>query len=160
MSSSGRHGARALTQAASFGAEHPAGAPSVWLRIGAVALPVLKCAVCPACLGLVGSLLAGARLGFLEDERVHGAAILVALVADVAILGASLRHHRRAGPLVLCGLGALLAVGGHVAWEAVEYAGFALLFAAGIWNLMLLRRHHQHGGDCCGHGSSHRHAEV
>lgn len=155
-----RHASRALTHAAPFGAEHSANGPSLWLRIGAVALPVLKCAVCPACLGLVGSLLAGARMGFLEDERVHGAILVFALVADVAILGASLRHHRRYSPLALCAAGALLAVGGHIAGEVVEYVGFALLFAAGIWNLMLLRRHHQHGGDCCGHDSSRRHAEV
>jgi hypothetical protein len=154
----GRHGSRALTLAF---ADHSPDPPSLWLRIGAVALPVLKCAVCPACLGLVGSLLAGARMGFLEDERVHGAVLLVALAADVAILGASLRHHGRRGPLVLCALGALLALGGHLASGFVEYAGFALLFAAGIWNLRLLRRHHhQHGGDCCGHRSSRLHAEA
>ena len=160
MSTSGRHAARALTRAAAFGPEQSANGPSLWLRIGAVALPVLKCAVCPACLGLIGSVLAGARMGFLEDERVHAAVIVVAVVADVAILGASLRHHGRLGPLVLCGIGALLALGGHFAGEVVEYAGFALLFATGIWNLLLLRRHHRHGGDCCAHRASRLPAEV
>lgn len=131
------------------------GEPELWLRAGAVALPILKCAVCPACLSVFGSLLAGARFGFLEDERLHGAVILAALLADFLILGASLRHHRRWGPLGVCAAGALLAVAGHFTSELVEYGGLSLLLAAGIWNLILLRRHHREGADCC----AHRHAE-
>lgn len=126
-------------------------APSVLLRAGALVLPVLKCAVCPACLSVWGSLLAGARLGLLKDERVHGALIVVALVVDFVILGASMRHHARRGPLWLCVVGAVMALLGHFAWEPIEYGGFAVLFATGIWNFVLLRRHHQEGGRCCAH---------
>jgi hypothetical protein len=123
--------------------------PRPWLRFGAVMLPVLKCAVCPACLSLFGGVFAGARLGFLDSERWHAAVILVALIADFAILGASMRHHARRGPLVLCAAGGLAAVAGHVTAELVEHAGFALLLAAGIWNLVLLRRHRREAGTCC-----------
>ena len=130
--------------------------PSAWLRIGAIVLPILKCAVCPACLGIFGSLLAGARIGLLEDERIHGAIIVFALIADFGILGASIRHHGRRGPLGLCAVGAALALAGHFAWEPVEYGGFAILFATGIWNLVLLRRHHRKAGSCCAH-LGHRH---
>jgi len=132
--------------------------PSAWLRIGAIVLPILKCAVCPACLGIFGSILAGARIGFLEDERIHGAIILFALIADFGILGASIRHHGRRGPIGLCIAGAMLALLGHFAWEPIEYAGFAFLFAAGIWNLVLLRRHHREAGSCCAH-RGHRHEQ-
>ena len=123
--------------------------PRAWLRIGARALPILKCAVCPACLGIFASLFAGARIGFVQLERWHGILLLSALVADAIILGASARHHRRRGPLWLCAFGGLLAASGHYVVESLEYAGFALLLAAGIWNLVLLRRHHHHAGSCC-----------
>jgi hypothetical protein len=148
-----RHGSRALTSAthAAVGQATASAEPLPWLRALAIALPVLKCAVCPACLSVIGSVFAGARLGFLEDERWHGAVILVALVFDFAILGASMRHHARRGPLITCVAGAVLAVGGHFLVEVVEYAGFGLLLAAGIWNLVLLRRHQRDGDACCAH---------
>jgi uncharacterized membrane protein YeiH len=148
-----RHGSRALTSA-DHGAMRRAlvsAEPRFWLRAGAIGLPILKCAVCPACLSVFGSVFAGARLGFLEEEGWHGAVILLALIADFAILGASMRHHARRGPLVVCVAGAVLAVGGHFLGEVVEYAGFALLLAAGIWNLVLLRHHQREGGACCAH---------
>ena len=129
--------------------------PSVWLRVGAIVLPVLKCALCPACLSIFGSVLAGTRIGLLDNERVHAPIILVALIADFGILGASMRHHSRRGPIALCALGAMLAVFGHFAMELVEYAGFGILLGAGIWNTVLLRRHHQAGSTCCAHGHAH-----
>jgi hypothetical protein len=125
--------------------------PGIGLRIGAVALPILKCAVCPACLGVLGSLFAGARIGLMGDERFHGALILVALIADLIILRASVRHHARGGPLWLCVVGASCAIAGHLSWEPVEYAGFLLLLASGLWNLALLRAHRRAGGSCCAH---------
>jgi hypothetical protein len=125
--------------------------PRPWLRAGAVVLPILKCAVCPACLSIFGSVFAGARLGFVESERWHGVIILVALVADFGILWASTRHHARYGPLALCVAGAAIAVVGHLFSELVEYAGFALLLGAGLWNLALLRRHRRAAGSCCAH---------
>lgn len=137
----------------------PSTPPSLSLRAGAIILPILKCLACPACLSIWGSLLAGARIGFLEDEGLHGGIILAALVADAAILWASFRHHARRGPLSLCAAGALFAVAGHFASTVLEYAGFAVLLAAGIWNAIILRRHHRQVGSCCEHGH-HAHAPV
>jgi hypothetical protein len=130
----------------------PAAPASLWLRIGAVGLPILKCAVCPACLSIFGSVFAGARFGFVQTEPWHELLIFVALIADFAVLGASFRHHRRRTPLWLCAAGALLVVLGHLFAESLELLGFALLLAAGISNLILLRRHHRHAGNCCAHG--------
>jgi hypothetical protein len=127
--------------------------PSRWLQLGSVLLPVLKCAVCPVCLGLFGTALAGARIGFLADERLHAYLILVALVADVAILGVSHRHHRRWAPILLCAAGTAALAAGHFGGEAItmEYAGFGLLMAASLWNMRLISRHRARGGPCCAH---------
>lgn len=46
--------------------------PSRALQFWSFALPVLKCAVCPACLSLFGGLFAGARMGLLGSESFHG----------------------------------------------------------------------------------------
>ena len=128
--------------------------PGAWLQVGSLLAPIVKCAFCPVCLGLFGSALAGARLGVLGDERFHLALIAVAVVFDVAILGAAFRHHRRRAPLILCGSGALAAIAGHVGSGAVplEYVGFGALMLAALWNVVLLRRHHRHHSTaCCAH---------
>jgi|SRR5688572_20770816 hypothetical protein len=121
------------------------------LQLWSLLLPVLKCAVCPACLSLFGGLFAGARIGFLGSERFHGALLAVALLADLFILRAAAKHHRNRWPLVLCIVGGAVAVAGHFVAEEMEYAGFALLMAAAIQNVVLLRRHRHQGGACCEH---------
>lgn len=128
--------------------------PRLWIRAGGVLLPILKCALCPACLSIFGSVFAGARLGFVDGESWHVWVVGAALLADVVILTASMRHHGRRGPLAVCALGALLALGGHIvdAGTAVEYTGFALLLATGIWNVVLLRGHRHGSAACCAHG--------
>lgn len=125
--------------------------PSRAIQLGSFLLPVLKCAVCPACLGVFGSLFAGARIGLLGDEHVHGAVIAFALVADFAILYAALRHHQNRWPLGLCIGGGILAVTGHLTSEAIELAGFGVLMLAAVLNVVALRRHRRQGGSCCAH---------
>lgn len=126
--------------------------PGLWLQVGSALLPMLKCALCPVCLGTVGSAFAGARLGFLADERRRGGLILFAVVADMAILGESARHHRHKWPLMLCCIGAVAAMFGHFGEEvAVEYVGFAALMIASVWNVVILRRHRRLAGACCAH---------
>jgi hypothetical protein len=129
----------------------PAAPASLWLRAGAILLPIVKCAVCPACLSIFGSLFAGARFGFVQLEPWHEVVILVALIADFAVLGASFRHHQRHTPVWMCAAGAALIVLGHLFAESLESLGFALLLIAGVANVILLRRHHRHAGNCCDH---------
>ncbi|MDD9944659.1 MAG: hypothetical protein OXU20_26675 [Myxococcales bacterium] len=123
-------------------------------------LPVLKCAICPACLSVFGGLFAGARMGFLGDERVHGSLIAFALVADLVILQAAIRHHGNRWPLGLCVAGGAIAVLGHVTAEALELAGFGLLILAAVQNVVLLRRHKRAGGNCCAHAAGPQGAGV
>lgn len=138
--------------------------PSQAVQFWSFALPVLKCAVCPACLSIFGGLFAGARLGFLGDERFHGSIIAIALVADFFILRAAMRHHKNRWPLGLCLGGGVVAIVGHFTAETVEFIGFGLLMLAAIHNVVLLRRHHREDGSCCAHeihapvgGISHEH---
>lgn len=119
-----------------------------WLSF---ALPVLKCAVCPACLSIFGGALAGARLGFLADEGAHAAILFGAVALDIVILGAAARHHNSPWPLALCVSGAVVALLGHFTNELIEYAGLALILTAALHNLVLMRRHRAHGGSCCAH---------
>lgn len=126
-------------------------APSRSLQLWSLLLPLLKCAVCPACLSVLGGAVAGARLGILGDERLHGSLLLVALLGDVILLRAAWRHHGSRWPLLTCLVGGALALAGHVTYEAVEYAGFGLLMVAAVQNIVLLRRHRAEAGGCCAH---------
>lgn len=116
-----------------------------------MALPLLKCLICPACLSVFGGLLAGARIGFMVNEQMHASILAVALVADVFILRAALRHHHNRWPLVLCLGGAIIAVLGHFWSEALEMLGLGSLVAAAFLNVFLLRRHRREAGSCCAH---------
>lgn len=133
------------------------------LQVWSLVLPVLKCAVCPACLSLYGGLFAGARLG------AAGAGVLplwlfgAALLADVVILGLAWRHHRQVGPLALCVGGAVLVSFAHLTErEALEFVGLFALVATSLWNWAILRSHHRSGAACghahCSHGPRPAHA--
>lgn len=128
----------------------PGARPSRSLQLASMVLPVVKCALCPLCLGLLGPAVAGTGLGFLEDERWHGAAFVLAAVGAGVILGLARRHHRQPGPLALGALAVLVALAGHLSELApLEVAGYAGLMAAGLWNVILLRRQRARGDACC-----------
>jgi hypothetical protein len=124
--------------------------PSRAVQFWSFALPVVKCAVCPACLSLVGGL-AGAPLGFLADERFHGGVVTAALVADFLILRAGVQHHASRWPLGLCLVGGVVVVVGHFTAETLELVGLGLLLLAAVQNVVLLRRRCRRGGSCCPH---------
>ncbi len=117
------------------------------LQMWSLLLPILKCALCPVCLGLYSGLFAGARVAFLGNESVHGALFATVVVVDVVVLWAAAKHHQRVAPLVVCVVGAGIALLGHWLAEIVEYVGFGLLLFAALWNVRLMRRAHRN--DCC-----------
>lgn len=126
------------------------------MQFWSLALPILKCAMCPVCLSMFGGLFAGARMGLLGDERLHGGILAIAMLADLLILRAAMQHHQSRAPLLLCSLGGLVAVAGHITSEVVELVGFGLLMVAAIVNVVLLRRHRHEAGSCCAHVSGER----
>lgn len=126
--------------------------PGRVLQALSLALPVIKCLACPACLSVIGGVFAGARFGFHISEQTHLSVLVVALAVDVGILSAAARHHESRRPLQLCLLGGALAFAGHFTHVAVEYLGFALLIAGATYNIVLMRQHRAHGGTCCAHG--------
>lgn len=132
-------------QVLATGPSEPRRAVQFW----SFALPVLKCAVCPACLSLFGGVFAGARLGFVGSEGFHGSVLAVALVADFFILGAAMRHHQSRGPMILCLSGGVLALAGHLIAPSLEFVGFGLMMLAAAYNLFLLRRRRSQDSCCC-----------
>lgn len=122
-------------------AQTTSNAPRRWLQVGSVLLPIVKCLVCPLCLGLFGTALAEVSANHMFDERLHRALCAFAVIAGLVILAPSFRHHLRPEPLALWAAGSALAVSGHVfEVQAQESLGFALLMAGSLANLVLLRR--------------------
>lgn len=131
------------------------------LQVWAVILPLLKCAVCPACLSLYGGIFAGLRAGAGGVRMLPTWLLLVALGADLFILGAAFRRHHRGGPLVACCAGAAVVLFAHwIEFESLELVGLSLLMATGLWNWWILRKHHTANlGSCstCGHDHHNHH---
>lgn len=124
-------------------------------------LPLLKCAICPACLSLYGGLFASARLGAAGFGHLPAWLLGVALVADVVILYLAFRHHRKPGPIMVCLGAGLLVIMGHVAAdEVLELAGFVALIATAFWNWWLLRKHHRAPESTCNHCAHHHSARA
>jgi hypothetical protein len=93
-----------------------------------------------------------ADAGRSRDGRYHAWLIVVAVVADLAILRAAARHHGNPWPSWLCVAGGALAALGHAVGEVVELGGFVVLMAAAVWNVVLIRRHHRRDTTCCSAG--------
>jgi hypothetical protein len=124
-------GAHAPTQA-------PIARPGIW----SVLLPVLACAVCPACLATYTKLLslAGVSLGF--DEALHQWLLAVALVVSVAVSAWRSWRTGRAWPVLVAMCGSALVAGGHLLGDlhALEWGGVLVLLAGGLSEHFRLRR--------------------
>ncbi len=99
-----------------------------------VLLPILACAVCPACLATYAKLLSlvGVSLGF--DEALHQLLMGVALVISVGVSAWRSWRTGRAWPVLIAACGAALVAGGHLLGDlhAVEWAGVFVLLAGGL----------------------------
>lgn len=120
------------------GHHHPLSAspstPAAGSRWGAALLPVLACAVCPACLTTYAKVLSvfGVSLGF--DAAIHQRLLVAALATSIAISGWRSWKQRRVWPLAVAVVGTALVAAGHGLGElhALEWGGMLILLG-GAW---------------------------
>jgi hypothetical protein len=112
--------------------------PGVWSAL----LPLLACAVCPACLATYTKLLSlvGVSLGL--DEAAHQLLMAVALVISVAVSAWRSWRTGRAWPLLVATCGSALVAAGHLLGDlhALEWAGVLVLLAGALSEHVRLRR--------------------
>lgn len=102
-------------------------------------LPVLACAVCPACLTTYAKLFSVLGVGFGLSEFHHLVLLVVAISASI---GVSAWRTRRVWPIAIALTGSALVATGHLAGDlhAVEWAGVLLLLVGGLTEHFRLRR--------------------
>jgi hypothetical protein len=123
---------------------HRAGAPpaeggaSGWV---ASILPVLACAVCPACLSAYAKIFSALGVGLVLTETQHTVIMTIAVVSSVAVSTWRSVRSRRVWPLAVSLSGATLVVAGHLSeLAAAEWAGVLVLLIGGLVEMPLLRK--------------------
>ena len=97
-------------------------------------LPVLACAVCPACLTTYAKILAVFGVGFGLSELEHLVLLVLAVGTSVAVSAWRTVRSGRAWPLVFALSGSALVVLGHVVGDlhVVEWTGVLVMLAGGL----------------------------
>ncbi|WP_426752633.1 MerC domain-containing protein [Myxococcus sp. Y35] len=100
-----------------------------------VLVPLLACAVCPACLSTYAQVLSFVGVGLSLTESVHQVMLAVAVTVSLAVSGWRFRRLRRLGPLLATAAGCALLVLGHALEEnpVLTWGGVAVLLAGGLW---------------------------
>jgi hypothetical protein len=120
----------------------PAEAPEASAGIWSALLPVLACAVCPACLATYTKLLSLVGVSFGFDEALHDLLMAVALALSLGVSTWRSSSTGRAWPLLLAVGGSALVAGGHLLGElhVLEWAGVLVLLTGGLSEQFRLRR--------------------
>jgi len=107
-----------------------------------VLIPVLACAICPACIATYAKLLSAVGLGFGMSEIQHLRLLVVAICVSVGISAWRSWRTRRVWPVAMALCGSMLVAMGHLAHElhALEWAGIVVLVAGGLTEHFRLRR--------------------
>lgn len=105
-------------------------------------LPILACAVCPACLATYAKIFSVFGVGFGLRETQHTALLIVAIAASVAVSAWRSHRTKRAWPIAVASLGAGLLLLGHWAhgWHALEWLGMGVLLIGGVTEQLRLAR--------------------
>jgi len=111
---------------------------SLWASL----LPVLACAVCPACLTTYAKVLSVFGIGFGLSELQHLVLLVIAISASVAVSAWRSWRSRRSWPLAIALTGSTLVLIGHFAGDlhAVEWAGVVVLLLGGLSEQFRLMR--------------------
>ena len=105
-------------------------------------LPVLACAVCPACLTMYAKLFSVLGVGFGLNELHHLMLLVVAIGASNGLSAWISWRTRRVWPIAIALTGSALVMIGHFAGDLhiVEWAGFLVLLGGGLSEHFRLRR--------------------
>ncbi len=97
-------------------------------------VPVLACAVCPACLTMYAKLLSVAGVGFQLSEGQHLAILVVAIASSVGMSAWRGWRTKRSWPISVALAGSALVMVGHLIenLHTFEWAGMAILLAGGL----------------------------
>ncbi|MDP3505592.1 MAG: MerC domain-containing protein [Myxococcales bacterium] len=104
-------------------------------------LPLLACAVCPACLSAYAKVLSAFGVGLFLSETQHAIIMAVAVTSSILVSAwRSVRSGRR-WPLAVSLSGSVLIVLGHLLeLAAVEWLGVVVLLVGGLVEMPLLRK--------------------
>jgi hypothetical protein len=105
-------------------------------------LPVLACAVCPACLTTYAKLFSIVGVGFGLSELHHLLLLVFAIGASIGLSAWRSWRTRRIWPIAMALSGSALVVTGHVfeGLHAVEWSGVLVLLLGGLSEHFRLRR--------------------
>jgi hypothetical protein len=119
------------------GSRPPAGA-GWWSLL----LPILACALCPACVTTYAKVFAVLGVGFGLSETQHVALLVVALAGSLGVSAWRTVRTGRRWPLSVAVVGATAVVIGHAVPSAhlLEWVGVAILLAGGLTEHFRLRR--------------------
>jgi hypothetical protein len=119
---------------------HSAASPNAGI-LSAV-LPLLACAICPACLTTYAKLFSVLGVGFGLSEFHHLVLLVMAISTSIGLSAWRSWRTRRLWPLAIALTGSALVVTGHAAGDlhVVEWAGVLVLLAGGLTEHFRLRR--------------------
>ncbi|MBP8808912.1 MAG: hypothetical protein KBG48_15080 [Kofleriaceae bacterium] len=137
MSATPRAACRQTCDCTAHRARPPAGA-GWWSLL----LPILACALCPACVTTYAKLFAVLGVGFGLSETQHVALLVVALAGSLGVSAWRTVRTGRRWPLSVAVVGATAVAIGHAVPSAhlLEWVGVAILLAGGLTEHFRLRR--------------------
>ncbi|RKH47874.1 MerC family mercury resistance protein [Corallococcus sicarius] len=120
-------------------ASSPAGEPGGrWASL----LPLLACAVCPACLSAYAKVLSFVGIGVSLSESTHLLLLVVAIGVTLVVSAWRAWRLHRVGPLVISVVGSALLVLSHALEEnpLLLWSGVAVLLGGALWERRVWRR--------------------
>lgn len=106
-------------------------------------LPILACAVCPACLATYAKVFSVFGVGFGMSDSQHLVLLTFAVLASLGVSAYRSWRSKRWWPIVTASFGATLIVAGHVVGDLheLEWAGVVVLLVGGLREHFRLRGH-------------------